>query len=100
MSSHPEDEYFARIDQENRAKLASALTAEAREAALAERRHHYAQRCGKCGGGMKPIPFRGVEIDVCQECGAVLLDKGELETLAGHDSTGLVSGLRALFGGS
>ena len=32
---------------------------------------------------MEPKIFQGVEIDICPSCGAVLLDPGELEELAG-----------------
>ncbi len=43
---------------------------------------------------MKTELFKGVEIERC-ECGAVLLDPGELELLAGKDESGFFS---ALFG--
>ena len=45
---------------------------------------------------MKPKLFKGVEIDICEECGAVLLDPGELEELAGEEGTA-VSGLLGFF---
>jgi Zn-finger nucleic acid-binding protein len=32
--------------------------------------------------------FKGVEIERCAGCGAVLLDPGELEELAGKDQSG------------
>ncbi len=46
---------------------------------------------------MAPKLFKGVEIDVCGDCGAVLLDPGELEQLAGEESHGLQN-LAAFFG--
>ena len=63
----------------------------------AERKALHAMRCGKCGGLLKPRPFRGIEIDVCEDCGVVLLDPGELEILAGKDETGVISSLASLF---
>jgi hypothetical protein len=41
--------------------------------------------CGKCGNKMNTSIFKGIEIEVCPNCGAVLLDPGELESLAGND---------------
>jgi Zn-finger nucleic acid-binding protein len=42
--------------------------------------------------------FRGVEVEVCPQCGAVLLDRGELERLAGEEHEGVLTALSALFG--
>ena len=50
----------------------------------------------KGGGDMKPRDFKGVEIDVCGDCGAVLLDPGELEQLAGSDRSNAFSELAAM----
>lgn len=92
-----EEEYFARLEREARER-ASAEAEIAREAArLAELAALHRQRCGKCGGLMKPQDYKGVEIDVCEGCGAVLLDPGELEQLAGNDASGTLAGLASLF---
>jgi hypothetical protein len=91
----PEDDYFARIDAEKKAKLKAQHDAEQGEAAKEQRRVLHHHKCGKCGADMDTIGFRGVEIEVCGECGAVLLDKGELEELAGSDSSGVI---RSVFG--
>ena len=40
--------------------------------------------------------FKGVEIEICPNCGAVLLDPGELEQLAGKDESSFFA---SLFGG-
>jgi Zn-finger nucleic acid-binding protein len=37
--------------------------------------------------------FKGVEIEKCPDCGAVLLDPGELEQLAGKDESGFFADL-------
>ena len=47
---------------------------------------------------MDTTNFKGVEIEVCPNCGAVLLDPGELETLAGEDQAGVVEMIAGLFG--
>lgn len=92
-----EEEYFARLEREQLAALKEKLAIEEANAAREERKALHKNRCGKCGGELKPRPFKGVEIDVCVDCGAVLLDPGELEQLAGDDKTGVFSALGELF---
>ena len=92
-----EEEYFARQDREKREALAAQLAAEQVVKEKADRKVLHFMRCGKCGGQLKPQPFRGIEIDVCADCGVVLLDPGELEVLAGKDETGVISSLASLF---
>ena len=38
-------------------------------------------KCIKCNSQLKPVAFRGVEIDRCENCGGLWLDKGELKHL-------------------
>jgi len=93
-----EDEYFARKDIERRRKLAleekENLAAKEREAL---RELHWFH-CVKCGMKMETIVFRGVEVERCFSCGGTYLDQGELEKLAGEESTVLDS-LVGLFKG-
>ena len=90
---HPEDDYFTRLDREKKAKLKRQLAEEAAAAEAAERKRLHHHRCGKCGSEMGTRAFRGVEIEVCRACGAVLLDKGELEQLAGEDQSGFLASM-------
>jgi hypothetical protein len=92
-----EEEYFARLEREQREKAAEEAGKRAASEAQAQLRALHHQRCGKCGGELVPRDFRGVEIDVCGGCGAVLLDPGELEQLAGSDESGAIASLAALF---
>ena len=79
----PEDEYFARLEAEKKARLAAKQDdADARQKAAELKALHHLH-CGKCGDTMLTTHFKGVEIEVCPSCGAVLLDPGELEQLAG-----------------
>ena len=97
--SRTEDEYFARLELEKKRKLREeANTSQAKEA-LTERKERHFNKCGKCGDEMSTVPFRGVEIEICPNCGAVLLDPGELEQLAGKDSGGAISGFFETFFG-
>jgi rubrerythrin len=88
-----EDEYFHREDQAKLDKLRGEVSAEsaATEAEAAKALHFH--KCGKCGADMDTMLFKGVEIEKCPSCGAVLLDPGELEELAGEDESGFFSGL-------
>ncbi len=93
-----EQEYFARQEADKLAALKEQLLQEAAEKAKIDRATLHHNKCGKCGADMKPRIFKGVEIDVCVECSAVLLDPGELEELAGTEDSGLVlTSLKELF---
>ena len=92
-----EEEYFARLERESRAKAQAENAAKAASDARSTLKATHAGRCGKCGGPLAPRDFQGVEIDVCADCGSVLLDPGELESLAGKDSSGALAGIAQLF---
>ena len=76
--------------REEAARQKAAAEAEER-AAL----HHH--KCGKCGSDMATEIFKGIEIEVCGSCGAVLLDPGELEQLVGEDESGRIKALADFF---
>lgn len=93
-----EDEYFQRLNAEKKARMKKELDAkEAQEARAAAKDLHY-HMCGKCGAKMDTRVYRGVEIEQCPDCGAVLLDPGELQQLAGEDNSGVVSQFLSIFG--
>ena len=92
-----EEEYFHERDREKILELKKKWEGEAAAKALQERRELHYHRCGKCGASMETKPFRGIEIEVCVECGSVLLDPGELELLAGEDKSGVMNGLLSFF---
>ena len=97
MSDKQEEEYFARLETEKKAKLAAQLGVESATEERDQLRTLHHHKCGKCGQDMETKPHRGVEIEVCPDCGAVLLDRGELETLAGEDHSGLLGGILSMF---
>ncbi len=94
-----EDDYFHKRDQEAKAKLKADRDAEQAEANKAARAELHHNKCGKCGNDMTTQVFRGIEIEICDDCGAVLLDPGELQQLAGQDSTDMFSSFFTMFGG-
>lgn len=93
-----EDEYFKRIEEEQKAKLREKVAAKEAEASKAELKELHWNKCGKCGTDMDTKVFRGVEIEQCPSCGAVLLDPGELEQLAGADNTAVFTSFFSMFG--
>jgi rubrerythrin len=95
---NPEDDYFAQLNREQQDKLKAKLEAEQAQLTREQLRQQFHHRCGKCGTHMNTHPFRGTEIEVCPSCGAVLLDNGELEQLAGKDQSGVLAGIVELFG--
>ena len=94
-----EDEYFKRIDAENKAKLKAKIDADQADQEAADRKELHYHKCGKCGSDMDSKLFRGVEIETCPNCGAVLLDPGELQQLAGEDQSGVFTSFFSMFGG-
>ena len=93
-----EQDYFHHQDQEALNSLKTQVEKEQAEAALAERRAAHHHKCGKCGADMTTAVFKGLDVEICNDCGAVLLDKGELQSLAGQDESGIVTFLAELFG--
>ena len=92
-----EDEYFAKVASEKKQRMKIQLEAELSNEARAERKKLHWNCCGKCGCDMATKVFRGVEIEICPSCGAVLLDPGELETLAGQDHSGAINAIFSTF---
>ena len=103
MSNHDkgldlEDKYFR---EENAAKLEAlkqklGVEKSGTDAEALKELHHL--HCGKCGTKMDTQLFKGVEIEVCPNCGAVLLDPGELQHLVGEDESSGLSFLAQFFG--
>jgi len=96
--SSPEDEYFAKIEAEKKARLATLLEHDDAEKRAADLKALHHLHCGKCGEEMFTTSFKGVDIEVCPACGAVLLDPGELQQLAGEDRGSAIATLGTLFG--
>ena len=98
QSANPEDEWFARIDAERKARLAASVADKDSAQKAADRKALHQLHCGKCGEKMLTQAYRDVEIEICPSCGAVLLDAGELQKLAGADRGQLVDTVAKLFG--
>ena len=62
----------------------------------AAKKLHY-MKCPKCGLELHEISFKGVNIDKCFNCGAMVFDAGEFEMLAGQGDTNIFSSIVNVF---
>ena len=79
-----EEEYFNRKNKEAIEKLRAKMKVaeEAKAAGLSS------MKCPRCDGSLKESQFEEVTIDVCESCGGVWLDPGELEQLTRKPEVG------------
>lgn len=102
MSKHDEgvdleEKFFHDDDEKKIQAIKQKLAGEKAAKAAAERKALHHLHCGKCGSQMDTQIFKGIEIEVCPSCGAVLLDPGELEQLVGDDESGVVQTITDFF---
>ena len=62
-----------------------------------ERKKLHFMKCPKCGFDLREVPYRGITIDKCFDCGGIWLDDQELERLTGHQDHNVFSGILKLF---
>jgi ribosomal protein L37AE/L43A len=74
-----EDGYIFRKEQELIAKMKAKLTAENAEAG--------ALNCPKCDGKLVETAYEAVKVDVCEKCGGVWFDAGELAQVLHKDDS-------------
>ena len=84
-----EEEYFHRKNQEAIEKLRAKMkvAAEAKAAGLSS------MKCPRCDGTLKESAVDDVLIEMCDKCGGVWLDSGELEQLTRKESGGWLNRL-------
>ncbi len=75
-----ENEYFRKKEQELLEKMKAKIEAE--EAT------NLGIRCPKCEGALYEADYDHVKIDVCDKCGGVWLDAGELAQIAAKEEDG------------
>lgn len=89
-----EEEYFARLEAEKKKKLQEELKIKKELEEKEKLKQLHWMRCPKCGMELKEIIFKGIHIDRCTSCNGVWLDNGELEQLAGAESSFISEVLR------
>lgn len=85
--SQEEEEYFAKEDAERRHKLARETAAKVAAEEQERQKQLHWMKCPKCGFNLETVQFKGFSIDKCFHCNGNWLDAGELEALAGHESS-------------
>ncbi len=75
-----ENEYFFRQEQELIAKMKAKLASENAEASKLD--------CPKCEGKLVETDYESIKIDVCEKCGGVWFDAGELAQVTHKDKSG------------
>jgi Zn-finger nucleic acid-binding protein len=79
-----EEEYFHRKNKEAIEKLREKMkvSEEAKAAGISS------MKCPRCDGSLNESKVEDVAIDVCDKCGGVWLDSGELEQLTKREGGG------------
>ena len=79
-----EEEYFHRKNKEAIEKLREKMkvSEEAKAAGISS------MKCPRCDGSLNESKVEDVAIDVCDKCGGVWLDSGELEQLTKREGSG------------
>ncbi len=82
-----EEEYFHRKNKEAIEKLREKMkvSEEAKAAGTSS------MRCPRCDGTLNENKVEDVTVDVCDKCGGVWLDSGELEQLTKREGGGFLS---------
>lgn len=94
--SSGEAEFFAREEAEKAKRLIEGKNKEIAQEEKERLKKLHWMRCPKCGMELSTILFKGVAIDKCYNCNGVYLDDGELEKLAGKESS-FLEGVASLF---
>lgn len=87
QKSRAEVEFFAKEEVEKRHRLHELHKRDSETQENLKKRKLHHMKCGKCGGDFKTIRMSFVDVEECQDCGALLLDKGELKKIKVSDNT-------------
>lgn len=94
--SSNEEEYFAKQEIEKKRKLALEIERAYRAEERDRLREVHQGHCSKCGMELQSHVFKGVMLEKCYNCGAVVLDADEFEKLAGEEDS-LLASIMSLF---
>jgi hypothetical protein len=85
--SENEEEYFARLEMEQRRKREEESKKKFAEEEKKRLKELHFMRCPKCGMELSEIDYKGIRIDKCFHCEGVWLDEGELEAISRLENT-------------
>ena len=80
--SEKEEEYFARLEFEQRKKAEAEKLTKLNEQEIKKLKELHYMHCPKCGQHLIEIDYKGIAIDKCSHCDGVWLDAGELEQVS------------------
>lgn len=83
--SEREEEYFKRLEFENKKKIEEERQKAMAEKRKAQLREIHFMHCPKCGMNLIEIDYKGVKVDKCSSCEGIWLDAGELEMVSEKD---------------
>jgi hypothetical protein len=85
MTSHNEDEYFAKESVEKLRKLHKDLVKQMGAKAVADAKAQFSNRCPNCGLEMQKLPsYRGVTLLRCFNCGGAFVPAEAAEQIHKH----------------
>ncbi len=80
--SEKEDEYFLRLEfEERRKKEEEKISRQQEEEKIKLKELHY-MHCPKCGQQLIEIKYKDIPVDKCSNCEGIWLDAGELEQVS------------------
>ena len=92
------DAYFAEKDREILAKKRAELDAARKSSEAESAKVAHWMKCPKCGGQLAEQQMDVVMVDVCEGCGGIYFDSGELGMLLEAKSGGVRKALKKLIG--
>lgn len=82
VPSEKEEEYFARLEMEQRKKREEENKKKVAEEEKKRLKELHYMHCPKCGMELREIDYKGIRIDKCFHCEGIWLDAGEMESIA------------------
>ena len=87
--SEREEEYFAKMEYENKKKIEDQKQKKLAAGEKKIRKELLHMKCPKCGMELIEIEYKKIKIDKCSECKGIWLDAGELETASKFEKSTL-----------
>lgn len=91
--SEKEEEYFARLELEQRKKAEEEKNKRLAEEEKTKLKELHYMRCPKCGMELSEIDFKGIKVDKCFSCDGLWLDAGEIDSVAKMEKASSFFGL-------
>ncbi len=87
--SDKEEEYFARLEMEQRKKREEESRKKFAEEEKRRLKELHYMRCPKCGMELSEVDYKGIRIDKCFHCEGIWLDGGELDAVLKLEQTAM-----------